>query len=908
MHRFCLFLVLTQLSAVICAAAHIEPDSLGVECVRKAVNAEGTGEYALAREEYLRGADYFRSSGNRYGIAKCMAYAGFIDYDFSGYHEQGLKRCEEAYALLDGIADQKSDILRSDIIDTALKINSAMHRADAVTKWSLRRDSLIATGNVPGMEIRYAIGQGDAAYGNGDYSTAETFYISAAQKAEEEKDYSNSYLADARLRQLYIQWDKPDKILEYSDKCCRAWLRNNRNEIPSVRYRVLITHAALQWDAGDCEGTMRTLECWEDSVGPGAVGQDLCYVNFLRGSASLGQKKYADAVKYFGRSDSILAADPSSAPSHLQKSVTAYYAGALTWTGDYQRAINSYRKYAALMEDEYGRKSMDYARALRILANAEGLAGNLVDGCEHYSQAWNIMRDVTVQDLQMLPVGARKEYWEDCNKLMFDMIPYAFGADETSSAFTADTYEAMMFSKGMMLAVERNTSAALRASGDSALIARNKEIAALRNRVEELRRQGLGKEIMTVYARMDSLDRELSLCMLEAGIKPTIPYTRTSDLVAALHKNDAIVDFYDYDTETHGHVYVAFVLKHGRPYPRLIKVFTQEQADSLVAAAGGDYSRLGTRSSELFSTLFVNLKRELADVRRIFFVPSGILNQIAVESIVLPSGKVLGDERDIYRLTSAREVIGFHERSRMDGLRTAALFGGLAYDTHDETAGSGEGVRGEPLFNSLPYSEGEVNAVAEILAGKDINVDKYIGTEGTGEAFMALGGRSPELLLISTHSFYYSPDNVPVWSTLNGFDNAMYLTGLVMAGGNAGMTCGSAPESDSRGLLKSADIAALDLSGSRLVVLSACGTALGHTTANEGVYGLQRAFKKAGAGTLVMSLWNVSDVAAGDFMIAFHRELMKNGMNRRKAFAYARRELRKKYPDPYYWASFVMVD
>lgn len=122
------------------------------------------------------------------------------------------------------------------------------------------------------------------------------------------------------------------------------------------------------------------------------------------------------------------------------------------------------------------------------------------------------------------------------------------------------------------------------------------------------------------------------------------------------------------------------------------------------------------------------------------------------------------------------------------------------------------------------------------------------------------------------------------------------------------MTCGSAPESDNRGVLKSADIAALDLSGSRLVVLSACGTALGHTTANEGVYGLQRAFKKAGAGTLVMSLWNVSDVATGDFMIAFHRELMKNGNNRRKAFERPRRELRKKYSDPFYWAAFVMVD
>ena len=906
MSRFCLFLILSFLIFISAAAqdsAAVPPDSLGTECLRTAIRAESKGEYARAKDEYLRGADFFRASGNRYGIAKCVAYAGFVDYDFSGLHQQGLERCEYAYALLDGIADGESDLLRCEIIENVLKINGALHRADAVTKWSLRRDSLMATGKVPGMEIRYAVGQGDAAYGNGDYSTAESFYIKAAEKAEAAGDDDNSYLADSRLRQLYIQWAKFDKVLEYSEKCCRAWLRNKRNDIPTVRYRVLITHAALQWDAGDNDGTLRTLACWEDSVGTNAVSQDLVYVNFLRGSACLGQKKYADAVRFFGRSDSILAADPSSAPTHLQKSVTCYYAGALTWTGDYAGAIRSYRKYAALNEEEYGRKSMDYARALRILANAEGLEGNIVDGCEHYTEAWNIMRDVTVQDLQMLPPGARKEYWEDCNKLMFDMIPYAFSAGETSSEFTAATYEAMMFSKGMMLAVERNTSAAVRASGDSTLIARNREIAALRNRVEELRRQGLGDEIMAVYARMDSLDRELSLRLLDAGIRPAIPCTRTAELLSALRKGEAIVDFYDYDTQSHGHVYVAFVLKHGRKNPRLIQVFTQAQADSLVAAAGGDYSRLGTRSPELFAELFGSLRRELSDVRRIFFVPSGVLNQIAVESLVMPTGKVLGDVRDIYRLTSSRQVIGFHDRSRMNDFGTAALFGGLAYDT-DEA----QPEASEALFNALPHSEGEVNAVADILAARKLGVDKYTGAAGTGEAFRALGGKAPGLLLLSTHSFYYSPDNVPAWSALNGFDNAMYLTGLVMAGGNAGMARVPDDENERKGVLTSADIAALDLSGTRMVVLSACGTALGRTTANEGVYGLQRAFKKAGAGTLVMSLWNVSDVATGDFMTAFHRELMKKGTDRRKAFARARRELRKKYPDPFYWAAFVMVD
>ena len=180
-------------------------------------------------------------------------------------------------------------------------------------------------------------------------------------------------------------------------------------------------------------------------------------------------------------------------------------------------------------------------------------------------------------------------------------------------------------------------------------------------------------------------------------------------------------------------------------------------------------------------------------------------------------------------------------------------------------------------------------------------------THGTEESFMSMNGNSPDLLLVSTHGFYYSTDNVPSWSSLNGYDNPMYLTGLVMSGGNAEYLKREIPDGVMGGLLTSSDIARLDLSDTQLVVLSACETGLGDTT-NEGVYGLQRAFKKTGAQTLVMSLWPVSDLATKDFMILFHKELAANGWDKKKAFMKAKETFRKSYPEPFYWAAFVMVD
>jgi CHAT domain-containing protein len=103
------------------------------------------------------------------------------------------------------------------------------------------------------------------------------------------------------------------------------------------------------------------------------------------------------------------------------------------------------------------------------------------------------------------------------------------------------------------------------------------------------------------------------------------------------------------------------------------------------------------------------------------------------------------------------------------------------------------------------------------------------------------------------------------------------------------------------------EISGLDLSDTDIVVLTACDTGKGKIT-SEGVYGLQRAFKKAGAQTVIMSLWKADDKAAKDFMQFFYNGLITKGWDKRKAFESARAEMRKVYRSPYYWGGFVMLD
>jgi CHAT domain-containing protein len=93
-----------------------------------------------------------------------------------------------------------------------------------------------------------------------------------------------------------------------------------------------------------------------------------------------------------------------------------------------------------------------------------------------------------------------------------------------------------------------------------------------------------------------------------------------------------------------------------------------------------------------------------------------------------------------------------------------------------------------------------------------------------------------------------------------------------------------------------------------LVVLSACQTGLGRTTKQEGVVGLTRALQYAGAKSIVVSLWSVSDDSTAALMTVFYTEL-KKGTNKDVALQRAMATVRKhpKWSHPFFWAPFVLI-
>jgi CHAT domain-containing protein len=127
-----------------------------------------------------------------------------------------------------------------------------------------------------------------------------------------------------------------------------------------------------------------------------------------------------------------------------------------------------------------------------------------------------------------------------------------------------------------------------------------------------------------------------------------------------------------------------------------------------------------------------------------------------------------------------------------------------------------------------------------------------------------------------------------------------------MAGANYVWKGGEQIPGTDDGILSAYEVSNMNLSQTKLVVLSACETGLGDISGGEGVYGLQRAFKMAGVNYIIMSLWQVPDKETVEFMQIFYNYCI-NKNTIRESFAAAQAAMRKKY-SPYYWAAFVLVE
>lgn len=590
-------------------------------------------------------------------------------------------------------------------------------------------------------------------------------------------------------------------------------------------------------------------------------------------------------------------------------------------------ARDCFAKYMIYCKEKYGEKSMVYADALWALANFEGLSGKPKFGQIYFIQSVEISKKTVIDQLHYVSLQERDAFWYSFAPKLWHMISYALKAGELNSTFTEKSYEALLFSKALLLESDRTIAAAIHTRCNREEQKIYQEMVALQNRLKALSNDYERNKVKIdeLHQKISQQNKQLTPIISKLGFNSflTLGY---EEVKKTLGDEEVLIDFTDFESDEQRHQYVAFIINNEQKNPQMIKMFAEEDINKILQGKSIIQLYLESNAKEVRNMAWKPLSKEVIGKKTIYYVPSGIIHQIALESIPLEDGTLLGDHYHFVRLTSAREIARIKHKPLAREEITAIVYGALKYDV-DTLVMAIEAkqyeidpllamnkkrtVTGNGRHDELPYTKLEIEKIKEILNRSHVKVIIRTGTKGTEESFLAMNGSAPSILHVATHGFYYTPDKAMDVNYLKGYNDAMMLSGLIMSGGNRAWTGLKIPKGVLGGVMTANEIAGMNLEGTNLLVLSACQTGLGATTP-EGLYGLQRAFKKAGVQSMMMTLWEVSDVASKDFMIKFYEELVnkENGWDKRIAFNKAIRYMKNdsKYSDPYYWAGFILLD
>ena len=346
----------------------------------------------------------------------------------------------------------------------------------------------------------------------------------------------------------------------------------------------------------------------------------------------------------------------------------------------------------------------------------------------------------------------------------------------------------------------------------------------------------------------------------------------------------------------------------------------EERNLELISSHKNDKNKQNSRESgiALRKAVFDPLVKNIGDCQHIFISPDGDLTRLPFEILPTDNGQQLIDNYSISYLSSGKDILRFGfktDRQATDAIVIADPDFDYGLGQHSssidkELNSSGRQSRDLDLekiaFKRLDGTRQEGIDIASLLG-----VEPWLAEKAVKEKLESI--TSPLILHIATHGFFVEdqPETFHQEQLLSARklpitkqENPLLRSGLALAGANWKNKQFRPPSEVGNGILTAEEVSNLDLSETELVVLSACETGLGDVQTGEGVFGLRRAFVLAGAKTLVMSLWKVPDQQTQELMTEFYRRLFW-GEGRGEALRNVQLEMRKKYPDPYYWGAFI---
>ena len=497
------------------------------------------------------------------------------------------------------------------------------------------------------------------------------------------------------------------------------------------------------------------------------------------------------------------------------------------------------------------------------------------------------------------------------------------------SLMVRSAYNAQLISKNLLLNTEQSLRSAILASQDTTLInpylsvqRLKKELVNIANE-KDLKKEEKEERAFSVREKINILERKLIDKSELYGDYVKKLKIDIDEISKFLRKGEIAIEF----AISSDSIYYALVLKGNKSIPQIIKLCT--------------LSELISKKPDIYNTIWKPIMPNLDDVNTIFFSPAGELYNLPIEYANSTKNHNIGEKYEIYRLSSTREIVISRDSTYKIQIypNNAVLYGYLDYDADDNFKSNRRasldktnimtrfsrkerGLRAN--VGRLEYSKTEIHDIDSLLVSNNYAVvdSIYENNHGTETSLKEYSQKHMSILHLATHGFYITKKEMDNYKNLDFLslddansdeieDKELVRSGLLFAGANHTLERDSViPEGYDDGILTALEVASLDLIGLDLVVLSACQTGQGDL-GEDGVLGLQRGFKKAGANSILMSLWKVEDEATQILMTQFYKNLV-SGQSKRQSLRSAQKYLREynrgQFDKPEYWAAFILLD
>ncbi|MEG4114145.1 MULTISPECIES: CHAT domain-containing tetratricopeptide repeat protein, partial [unclassified Microcoleus] len=604
--------------------------------------------------------------------------------------------------------------------------------------------------------------------------------------------------------------------------------------------------------------------------------------------------------------------------------------------GNYTQAEPLYQRSLAILEKVLGSEHPDVAQSLNNLALLYHTQEDISRGVEFLARGVNLQEQHLAINLTIGSESQKRAYMDTFSQGTYWAVSLHIQDAPNNPDAARLALTTVLRRKGRILEVLTDSLITLRQNLTEEnqqlldqLVATRSQLAALIfNKPENLPLEQYRNQVATLKSQAEKQEADLAR---RSGEFRKVSQPATIEAVQKLiPQNAALVELVLYkpvdakNFKLENARYVAYILNssgniqwvdlgEAEPINQAVTEFRQ--------ALQSQSPTIQKIARSLDEKLMQPIRQRLGNTRTILISPDSQLNLIPFAALVDENNRYLVEKYAITYLGSGRDLLRLQNpvASRSNPILLANPDYSNPGSVQVPSANRGNNTRrssnlAQIQFGALPGTLKEAEAIAPLLSG----VQQLTGSQATENAIKQV--KSPQILHIATHGFFLEDVELVAPSTglsrsllvepdfsitprrpvAGNQENPLLRSGLAMAGFNIRKS------GDEDGVLTAMEAAALNLWGTKLVVLSACETGVGDVANGEGVFGLRRAFVIAGAESQVLSLWKVDDEGTKDLMVNYYRRLLQNE-GRSSALREIQLEMLRSenYQHPYYWASFI---